>query len=281
MTPDEFLKSMKAARKDLEAAEDARDTATLTTMYQHIRAAMPPDLPKINFQAISYTAVTRLLEAEAWDEAAHWLVKFEQGYGPDFYDVEFAHAVLEWHTGNPTHGKTLLQQVYRTHGTLPFRGFERYLAIARDNANALPPHTDTDDTLDIDHPLIQDLTNRINTAMDNEHYTDAIELCRQALHHLDDPATTDGPMWFLATAGEAYFAQGDYQRAHDAFDAAHRAQGGHTNPLVLLRLGECHIEHGNTDTGIEHLIAAHIADPTALEHAEPHHLEPLHQRGLP
>ena len=283
MTPNEFLDKMDLITDDLEAAEDARDGATLTVMYRRIRAAMPPDLPKINFQAISRTAVTRLLESGAWDEAAHWLVKFREGYGADFYDVEFAEAVLEWHTGDAGRGREMLRRVYRVHGSLPFRGFEQYLAVARDGADTLPAETGADagEALDVDDPLIEDLTDRINVAMDDGRYGDVIDLCRQALQYLDDPETTDGPMWFLATAGEAYFLQGDYRRAGDAFEAAHRAQGGYANPLVLLRLGECCIEQGDVDAGVEHLMAAHIADPTALEHAEPQHLEPLRERGLP
>ena len=156
MTPDEFLDKMDLITDDLEAAEDARDKERLTAMYRRIRTEMPPDLPKINFQAISRTAVTRLLESGAWNEAAHWLVKFREGYGPDYYDVEFAEAVLEWHTGDPQQGQKLLQQVYRPHGPLPFRGFEQYLAIARDRATTLPPQTDTDEPLNMDDPLIED-----------------------------------------------------------------------------------------------------------------------------
>lgn len=158
MTPDEFLDKMDLITDDLEAAEDAQDKERLTAMYRQIRAAIPPDLPNDNYQPISYTAVRRLLESEAWEEARQWIPHFRAAYNENFYKVEFAEAVLEWHTGDPQQGQKLLQHVYRTHGPLPFRGFEQYLAIARDRATTLPPQTDTetDEPLNMDDPLIED-----------------------------------------------------------------------------------------------------------------------------
>ena len=147
----------------------------------------------------------------------------------------------------------------------------------RDGADTLP---DTTDTLDVNDPHIQDLAERINDAMDTEDYPTAITLASQALAHLGDPRLTDGPMWFLATIGDAHFLQGHIQQAHDAFTQAHQAQGGITNPFVLLRLGQTEHDLGNTDTAVEHLMAAHIADPTALETADDRYLQPLHDRGL-
>lgn len=277
MDSTEFLASMKAIRNDLRQADEQRDAGALTTMYRHIRESMPADLPNFNSQAISSTAVTRLLRAGAWDEAAQWVPLLARGYGEHYDDVHLATAIIEWHTGDPKRGKQLLQQAWNDHGELPFRGREQYLAIARDGADTLP---DTSDTLDVNDPRIQDLAERINDAMDTGDYSTAITLATQALAHLANPRLTDGPMWFLATIGDAHFLQGHTRLAHNAFTQAHQAQGGITNPFVLLRLGQTEHDLGDTDSVVEHLMAAHIADPTALETADPRYLQTLHDRGL-
>lgn len=279
-TLDEFNDEMDRIEPEMKSAYRAGDVATFVRLSQ-VAFEVVPDAPADRRKVLGFFAwvARKLVIAGQFAEAQRWLPLVQETYGPDDEEPRFIEAVVEWQIGDRPQGKRLLQDLYRDEGELPFRTDPRYMAIARDEGDELPPRPGPD-AVSVEDPRIYELADRVNTAMDADEYHEVIDAAREALRLLGEPRSVDGAMWFLASAGDAYFLQGYFSRALEVFTQARQALGGHSNPFVLLRLGECLVELDRDDEAVEHLLGAYMQAPEIVAGQPDKYLDVLRERDL-
>lgn len=95
-------------------------------------------------------------------------------------------------------------------------------------------------------------------------YNEAIKVWQEGLDLIPEPQQIYSETnWFLAAIGDTYFKLGDYSKAHGYFDKARgnwSIEAGYGNPFIMLRLGECCFEIGDTENAKEYLLRAYILE---------------------
>ena len=90
-------------------------------------------------------------------------------------------------------------------------------------------------------------------------YPQSLDSYWEAFDLLPEPATRwNAATWILAAIGDANFLGEDYQAGVDNCSVALSCPGGLGNPLLHLRLGECHSEMGNLDRSADELARAYM-----------------------
>ena len=64
--------------------------------------------------------------------------------------------------------------------------------------------------------------------------------------------------WILASAGEVYFLQQNYEKALNSFLRAVQGPGGLGNPYIHLRIGQLQYETGDLDAAADELTRAYM-----------------------
>ena len=122
------------------------------------------------------------------------------------------------------------------------------------------------------HQRIVELSERANEAIDGGKPAEAIDPLNEALDLLPPPQQDwDAWTWLNATLGDAYFAQADYKNAKIALFDALSGPDGHTNPFILLRLGQSLLELDEKVQARRWLAQAHMLEGDTLFAQEPAH----------
>lgn len=104
-----------------------------------------------------------------------------------------------------------------------------------------------------------------NDFYDDDRNLEAIESWMKGVDLLPEPNNQwDAYGWFMASIGDAYYFEEDYDRSKQALMNALNSEEGRENPLVHYRLGQCEIELGNEDKGIESLLKAYMLDGESI-----------------
>ncbi len=108
---------------------------------------------------------------------------------------------------------------------------------------------------------LAELAEKGNRLEYEEHYEEAIQAWKEALHLIPEPQQLySETVWFLAAIGDIYFQRKQYEKAHQCFDKArgNLSGEGYGNPFIMLRLGECCLEIGDEKNAIEYLLRAYM-----------------------
>ena len=66
--------------------------------------------------------------------------------------------------------------------------------------------------------------------------------------------------WIYTAIGDSLYLAEDFENATDNFQQALKCEGGLGNPFIVLRIGECFYELGNTQKAKEYLIQAYMIE---------------------
>jgi tetratricopeptide (TPR) repeat protein len=103
-----------------------------------------------------------------------------------------------------------------------------------------------------------------------DRFSHALEKYREAAALITGPITHQPIALPVYTAiGEAYYFDGKYQQALEAFQTAAQAPGGMENPLTHLRLGQTYFELGLLDEAADELTRGYMLGGRELFDGEP------------
>ena len=109
-----------------------------------------------------------------------------------------------------------------------------------------------------------------NALCDQGKLSEAIEIWEQGLASLPRPINAQSEaVWFQASIGDAYFMQGQYEKAYGyLFEAKSNLSGeGAINPYVMMRLGQSAYELGK-DVSREYLLRAYMLEGEGIFEGE-------------
>src|SRR2546421_147994 len=90
--------------------------------------------------------------------------------------------------------------------------------------------------------------------LDEQRYKEAREQYWNAFDLLPEPQNRwDAASWILASIGDSFFVQGDFENGKRAFEDASHCPDGLGNPFVHMRLGQCYFELGDRDRAADQL----------------------------
>lgn len=108
---------------------------------------------------------------------------------------------------------------------------------------------------------IQQLCEVGDELAEDEKYSKAIEKYTQALELLPEPKYIyEAASWIYTAIGDSLYLAEDFENATDNFQQALKCEGGLGNPFIVLRIGECFYELGNTQKAKEYLIQAYMIE---------------------
>ena len=108
---------------------------------------------------------------------------------------------------------------------------------------------------------IMSLCSEGDDAMDADNFDTAYEKYISALELIPDPLTDwEASTWILAALGDLYYFAEDYEQSINALTDAACCPGGHENPFIRLRLGQCYFELGEMDRAADELTRAYRND---------------------
>jgi tetratricopeptide (TPR) repeat protein len=111
------------------------------------------------------------------------------------------------------------------------------------------------------HQQILQLSKVGDACIDHDDYPGAITNFRAAFELIPQPFEEwEASTWLLASLGEAYFFNGEYEQAHAALAKAMHVPGAIGNSLIHLRLGQVQYELGNTKRAADELLRAYMAE---------------------
>lgn len=118
--------------------------------------------------------------------------------------------------------------------------------------------TELDDTT---YAIVEALSNEGNALIEEERFDAAVSIFRKALRLIPDPKSHwEASTWLYVALGDAYFFQERYAEAGEEFlNAANCPEGNH-NPFILLRLGQCLLEEGDSEKAKDFLFRAYMAE---------------------
>ena len=122
---------------------------------------------------------------------------------------------------------------------------------------------------------IDEIAEEGNSLFDKEDYTKAIKIWQEGLNSLNKPLNTQSEaVWFQTSIADAWFMQGQYEKAYAyLFDAKSNLSGEGYNPFVMMRLGQCSYELGKDDAK-EYLLQAYmLAGEEIFENEDKKYLE--------
>jgi tetratricopeptide (TPR) repeat protein len=108
---------------------------------------------------------------------------------------------------------------------------------------------------------IQSKLDQGDACLDADEFAAAIAFCQQAVSLIPAPKHShDISLSAFTALGEAYFFSGYYQDALAAFSEALKSPGGVENPLLHLRRGQAYFENGDPDRAADSLTRAYALD---------------------
>ncbi|EDM36673.1 hypothetical protein PBAL39_25435 [Pedobacter sp. BAL39] len=110
-----------------------------------------------------------------------------------------------------------------------------------------------------------------NEYMDEDDFDAAVSMWEEALELIPDPQNTYAEsVWLNASIGDAWFLQDDYESALAYFLLAKSniEENTYQNPFIMLRLGQCYLEAGDTDLAKEFLLRAYMLDGESVFEGE-------------
>jgi tetratricopeptide (TPR) repeat protein len=108
---------------------------------------------------------------------------------------------------------------------------------------------------------IDQLSERGNVLLEKRDWQGATALWQQALALLPEPKSQwEAWTWLNASIGDAFRTGRALVDAKAALFDALNGPDGHTNPFILLRLGQTLVDLGDTERGIEYLLRAYMLD---------------------
>ncbi len=108
---------------------------------------------------------------------------------------------------------------------------------------------------------IEELAEIGNGFYDSKQYDEALKVWEEALSLIPHPQQFySETVWFLASIGDIYFIQNNFDKAYQCFDAArgNLSGEGYGNPFVILRLGESCLEIGDEKNALEYMLRAYM-----------------------
>jgi tetratricopeptide (TPR) repeat protein len=107
------------------------------------------------------------------------------------------------------------------------------------------------------HEQISSLCKEGDALSEQEAYESALNKYREAWDLVPaEKINWEASTWILASAGEVYFRQRNYEKALNCFLRAVQGVGGLGNPYIHLRLGQLHYETGDMDLAADELARA-------------------------
>ena len=110
---------------------------------------------------------------------------------------------------------------------------------------------------------LDELAERGNQLEEEERYDEALQVWEEGLRLIPEPQQFySETVYFLAAAGDYYFKNGMYWKAHEYFDKArgNLSGEGYGNPFIMLRLGACCLEIGDEKNAAEYLLRAYMME---------------------
>jgi tetratricopeptide (TPR) repeat protein len=129
---------------------------------------------------------------------------------------------------------------------------------------------------------IDRLSERGNVLLEKGDWRGAVDPWRQALTLLPEPKSQwEAWTWFNASIGDAFHSGRALEDAKAALFDALNGPDGHTNPFILLRLGQTLVDLGDAERGIEYLLRAYmLAREEVFEGDGARYLKMLRDRRL-
>lgn len=116
---------------------------------------------------------------------------------------------------------------------------------------------------------IEKLSEEGNQLFDEDEFSDAIVKWNKALQMVPDPKKDwEAYVWLNASIGDAYYHDGEFRMAKDAFLEALNGPDGHSNAFIQYRLGQCEYRLDNAGRATEYLLRAYMLDGAAIFEAE-------------
>jgi len=118
---------------------------------------------------------------------------------------------------------------------------------------------------------IAELSESGNEYMDEDDFDAAVSMWEEALELIPEPQNTYAEsVWLNASIGDAWFLQDDYESALAYFLLAKSniEENAYQNPFIMLRLGQCYLEAGDTDQAKEFLLRAYMLDGESVFEGE-------------
>jgi tetratricopeptide (TPR) repeat protein len=111
------------------------------------------------------------------------------------------------------------------------------------------------------HGRIRDFCARGDAFAEEKKFDEAFYCYRDALDLVPEPAENwEATTWIIASIGDLYFADGNFEKGLRAFEDAVRCPGGLGNPFIHVRLGQCAFELGQEDRAADELTRAYMEE---------------------
>jgi Tetratricopeptide repeat. len=111
------------------------------------------------------------------------------------------------------------------------------------------------------HQEICDLSQEGDKYLDDDNFGLAEKKYLEALNLIPKPKVEwEASTWLYVALGEVHFFASKYLEALPFFREALKCPEGLGNPLINLRIGQCHYELGNYDLAKEHLLKAYMVE---------------------
>ena len=126
-----------------------------------------------------------------------------------------------------------------------------------------------------DYPEIQRLCGQGSEYADRGKLLEAIQCYEDALQLLPEPKEQwESGTWLYSSLGDIQFKRALYYEAIDNLAIAQKCPGGLNDPFVMLRLGQCYYEIGDTKKAKELLLQTFdVGGPDYFEHEAPKYFE--------
>lgn len=124
------------------------------------------------------------------------------------------------------------------------------------------------------HKQISTLSAQGDSLAEGGNYEKAIRVYEKAIDLLPKPVTNwSASTWLFSAIGDAYYLNGNYREAQNAFQQALLCPEGIGNPFIHLRLGQSNYELGNLDIALDELARAYMgAGEEIFEDQDPKYL---------
>lgn len=108
---------------------------------------------------------------------------------------------------------------------------------------------------------IEELSEQGNEYFDDENYTEAIKIWKQALALIPKPQNGYAEsQWLETSIGDAYFLSEEFAQALEHFQNAKNniEANAYENPFIMLRLGQSFLENNQPNEAKEYLLRAYM-----------------------
>lgn len=279
--PSDAARRLQPLLAELTDTLRRQDGAAAAEVGERVWAALPQPRERYWIDTVLDRIMGVLVQTGAFDAARRWWPRCVDHMDPDDPSYQLFGGIVHTEGGDHETGRRMLAAAYAARGPAAFQSYPRWLPIARgDRAPAgIDPTTGADPGDDVE-TMIKDLAASGEAAMDEGQVSRALDLYRQGLALVPDPA--DGAaVWLHGAIGDALAIQRQWPAARDEFFAATQGDGGMDKPYIQFRLGQCEYELGHLDAAANGLVAAWMTDGRVLfEDEDPKYEHFLRDRRL-